>query len=620
MSEKTPDPAHSRRRLFAYSAIALALPVGAYLALAIRIANLTPTITTDPVARWHAGMPAWKPGSRAWDSYMNALAKANAPDGSTPIAQHIFAQRMLLPDELLAESEIPLDIARRGDSNEFIAHARTATRQSDSGWKLGEWWLAQHARNLDQLRAATAIPVLGFMPDFNFDRASSEFFGYDAVAIAATNAADPFARSAFTLRLPQLSLLRECAGARALDASHAAVAGDGSRAVDDFQAVLNISVHCAESRALVSHLIASAVRAMAWQEIMQLLRDTPASFRDDDLVRLRALVDDPRYDAPPLDFAGEREGFRDFVQRAYSQDGTDDGLLLSSARAQLLAQTTMLKSMQATTQSSSSGLADFLLGPIIAYTNDSRAQTLALHEQFLSRMERNAARPLWQQNGEADDALEQSYGSRDFSWRTSVVHMLMPALSHAAMRISKSALDRDAARFTIALEQFRRSNQREATSLQELIPTQLASVCIDPYSGVPYLESVVDGALRVWSVGHDGVDDDGVVIAGAESQRGFFAKGLWVPLHAFHTRTGQWPADNTQAQREMAAAATLAAIRPIYSLDAGVPRLTRDGSAPAPSEFVGDVMLIAPALPSSSAATSATNSTTEASSSSGGNP
>ena len=145
-------------------------------------------------------------------------------------------------------------------------------------------------------------------------------------------------------------------------------------------------------------------------------------------------------------------------------------------------------------------------------------------------------------------------------------------------------------------------------------------MCIDPYSGVPYLESVVDGALRVWSVGHDGVDDDGVVIAGAESQRGFFAKGLWVPLHAFHTRTGQWPADNTQAQREMAAAATLAAIRPIYSLDAGVPRLTRDGSAPAPSEFVGDVLLIAPALPSSSAATSATNSTTEASSSSGGNP
>jgi hypothetical protein len=46
-------------------------------------------------------------------------------------------------------------------------------------------------------------------------------------------------------------------------------------------------------------------------------------------------------------------------------------------------------------------------------------------------------------------------------------------------------------------------------SIQELVPAFLPDVPIDPFDGQPMRFRVRDGAVTVWSVGKDEVDNDG---------------------------------------------------------------------------------------------------------------
>jgi hypothetical protein len=117
-------------------------------------------------------------------------------------------------------------------------------------------------------------------------------------------------------------------------------------------------------------------------------------------------------------------------------------------------------------------------------------------------------------------------------------HGVLAALTVPAMRGVGQAGVRDrtvmvCACGLLAVERFRRAQQRWPATLAELIPTYLPAVPIDPYSGGPLLYKVFDDGVAVYSAGKNGVDDGGVRI----NSRHFLEPDsdlglrLWDPLH-----------------------------------------------------------------------------------------
>ncbi len=68
---------------------------------------------------------------------------------------------------------------------------------------------------------------------------------------------------------------------------------------------------------------------------------------------------------------------------------------------------------------------------------------------------------------------------------------------------------RDGVLVGIALEQYRRAHQRDAISLDQLVPQFLALVPVDRVTGEPVHYRVADGKPIVYSVGQDRKDDGG---------------------------------------------------------------------------------------------------------------
>jgi hypothetical protein len=124
-------------------------------------------------------------------------------------------------------------------------------------------------------------------------------------------------------------------------------------------------------------------------------------------------------------------------------------------------------------------------------------------------------------------ALAESQGQK----RKIISTMLMPAVK----RVGEAAL-RDQAMLACAItalaaERFRLAHKRWPKALDELCPTYLASVPRDPYDGHQLRFAHRDDGLVIYSVGQDGQDDGGEVLAFPEGLGGNWDPGLrlWPP-------------------------------------------------------------------------------------------
>jgi hypothetical protein len=90
----------------------------------------------------------------------------------------------------------------------------------------------------------------------------------------------------------------------------------------------------------------------------------------------------------------------------------------------------------------------------------------------------------------------------------------MPALPYfrAAARPDRLIVDRSS-RIAIAVERYRRAHQDTLpTSLDELVPSYLKAIPLDPLNGQPLRYRVTADAYTVYSVGPDGDDDGGMLL------------------------------------------------------------------------------------------------------------
>jgi hypothetical protein len=128
--------------------------------------------------------------------------------------------------------------------------------------------------------------------------------------------------------------------------------------------------------------------------------------------------------------------------------------------------------------------------------------------------------------------------------RTAVLtRLLVPALS----KVVESCLRKQAQVRTLiaglAAERYRRAHGAWPESLADLTPRELAEVPIDPFNGQPVRMRHLPDGIVIYSVGMDGIDDNGRLAVGAQlSQPGFdIGIRLWDPSErprATHTESG----------------------------------------------------------------------------------
>jgi hypothetical protein len=91
-----------------------------------------------------------------------------------------------------------------------------------------------------------------------------------------------------------------------------------------------------------------------------------------------------------------------------------------------------------------------------------------------------------------------------------VTSMLAPAIGKAFDAVARVVARRDALVSAIAAERHRLQNGSYPAKLDDLVPAHLAAVPTDPFTGQPLRMISSEGQLVVYSVGPNGIDDQGV--------------------------------------------------------------------------------------------------------------
>lgn len=105
--------------------------------------------------------------------------------------------------------------------------------------------------------------------------------------------------------------------------------------------------------------------------------------------------------------------------------------------------------------------------------------------------------------------LQQLAGSGGSKFTHPLTVMLMPALSAFLDAIRRNEAGRDVTRSAVAVERFRIAHGRLPETLDALAPTFMKSAPIDPHSGAPLNYRIDASEYVVYSLGKDGIDQNG---------------------------------------------------------------------------------------------------------------
>ncbi len=92
-----------------------------------------------------------------------------------------------------------------------------------------------------------------------------------------------------------------------------------------------------------------------------------------------------------------------------------------------------------------------------------------------------------------------------------IVRSILPSLSRAVALQHRITARLRSAKAILAAERFRLDTGRLPKSLEELVPTYLEALPIDPFTGAPLRFAFSDEGIVIYSIGEDLVDDGGLV-------------------------------------------------------------------------------------------------------------
>ena len=538
--------------------------IAIWLLAAWRLWTLEPVVSVDFVAKYRESLPvAAREDERAWPLYREALfwwlGKGEVPARYRPLPR--------------AEADELFTAITEGEpANELERVERAARRER------AEATLRDRQAEIAALREAAARPVFGRGPDTPGTPRTAEdvaFFGQQA---PDSTPEQPWLGGLMSVLLPELAELRNAAWLLIADAKLAEADGDLARAADDLVATLGIARHASEGGTLVQHLVAATIRTLFAREAVGLLERSGERMPSDSLRQLADAIAAVPPSAFRADLAVERMLFEDLIQRSFSDDGNGDGTLLYQAKWEL----GPLMSAVEPTSAESALLA--MLSPAAWLAAPRRAETLAQHRRWCEAFDAEAERPGWDRGTiEARFEVEVRKGPS----ANAFLALMMPAIWGVKEILRDIKTDLDAAAIATALARFHVERGSWPTSLDELVPTYLATLPLDRETDLPLRYAVTAAGPKVWSTGADGIDDGGVGFVPLGSIDGelkvdrvpdrpnAFQPSVRTAILRFRERTGRWPASLAELNE-----ADLADVnrfdRTAYSLVDGTPVLRRD--------------------------------------------
>lgn len=306
----------------------------------------------------------------------------------------------------------------------------------------------------------------------------------DARLIARPAPTEPL----ISLQVPELADCRMAARYCRARAVLAARAGDWDTFVDALADARGLSRASNHDPILIGALVSIAIDALAADVLRDaiLSHDIPAPA----LEKLAEVFAERAMRRSMEDsFEAERLMFLDICQRTHDKSGR----FIPSAAGGL-----------AGTGGSSPPIAN-----VVAIVMPSRAQTEELGDRIYARFKEICRLPRKERRGNADEHL-----GIEIPQRYILLNLMIPAIGKAISASDQGLQQQHATQIMIALERYRAAEGEYPEKLEQLVPTYLPSVPVDPYSDLgfvykPGADRKARASYTLYSVGEDNEDNAG---------------------------------------------------------------------------------------------------------------
>lgn len=314
-----------------------------------------------------------------------------------------------------------------------------------------------------------------------------------------------------TFMLPELGRARALARYNAGRMFVALEQNDHAEFVAAYEQTLTLGRIFGHQFTLIDHLVAIAIHSLIFNRLYEALTERPLP---EPVLRRLLEATDRQAPLPPiaLAFEGERIRLHDFIQWTHTDDGRGSGRFMPTAIASIGV-------FAGTGAVPFPAFSEWRLFNLAGLVFPSKAATTRRGDQFYDNLIRYSR--LTPQERRTDRFQPDAY-VETLPKRYLVLRLMLPAAGQGIQSRDQYETQLAALRILIAIELFNAANGRYPASLDELAPSILPEIPLDPIGGQPFgyrllkpEEDTVrraDGSPRpylLWSVGADGVDQGG---------------------------------------------------------------------------------------------------------------
>ncbi|MDX2119364.1 MAG: hypothetical protein SFY96_14400 [Planctomycetota bacterium] len=465
------------------SVVLLGVLIATYVFLYCRAWLDTPSINRNYSAEWNAAAMAVPEADRAAPLYI----QANRAIAATPGLK---------------------------DGERFMVERDPNER----GYSVSKAFLEANPKLLELIRAATAKPKMGLivsdadpLPDWavgQFDDAAN------ATRVSQKATENP---PLITVLLPHLGPMRQMARFLAQDAAFALHEGDSARMVDNWAAMLRLARHASEDQTLIGQLVGVAVMFMVFDDVVRVMQSHPDLLDSDALRRVAHLLAAASLREQPgdltLNMSREHDMIEDTLQRVFTDNGRGDGRLAPRGLAAMGEYMVpgWAKDANETFGVTSQNAAVGPAAPAAVVISASRRETSDAYRELLGAFDAERRVPLWDRTARNQLAdVSAKYDNGVGRTRYFILGALWPAFGRMVEVERGVGMKRDVAVTCVALAGYRARHGAWPAALDELVPSYLPRVPLDPFDGKPLRYRLKDGKPLLYSIGADLEDNGGV--------------------------------------------------------------------------------------------------------------
>lgn len=378
----------------------------------------------------------------------------------------------------------------------------------EATWPEAMTWVSQNQHLLPVFMHAAQMPAYGFVYD---NESTAEFLAARAAARGepASQAVvqdDPLAPPTLSLLLPHLSDYRDAGRLLLLAARNELYHGDFVECWTALDSAHRLGAQLLTGQTLIEQLVGRAMMSMATQEMRRVLYELRDTITPEQL----ATVSESRFMTMALDsmkpnYEGEKLFFSDVVQYIFTDDGNGNGRLIPSQFEKI----EWLGRDPSTSKEDSFHREGRYLH--IAAVHADRVTTIEKYTELWNKMHERIQLPLHDPRREDAGRILDAALQNEPLGRFAVISTLLPNLSNADASLRESVIETNALRTIVALLRFRLDHAAFPAKLGDLVPTYIAEVAMDAYSGTELrYDSTGAHGPRLYSVGRNMKDDNGV--------------------------------------------------------------------------------------------------------------